>query len=355
MRILHFITPSHVSGAELLVLRVARAQQASGDIARVLSKEHSCFAERAARMGVDLTTASISGKFNIRAIQVLRQEILRFGPDIVCTHLSSASLWGTLAARSCGVPCISVVHGFTSAICYRRAPALLCVSRAVAASMAHQGIPHARMRVIHNGIDLSDHRECAPVELPIPPGAGCIGTVAHLAAKKGYSELLAAAARLPEAHFVVVGEGGMRRRLARAANTSLRGRLHLLGFRDDIPALMRRFDVFCLPSRREPFGLVLLEAMAARRPVVAFDVGGVPEVVEHGVTGFLARPGSVDDLAGQLSRLLQDPELREGFGEAGFQRVRARFTLDRMVAEIQGMCCDEIARQSADRRGMAPL
>jgi glycosyltransferase involved in cell wall biosynthesis len=345
LRVLHFITPSRVSGAELLLLRTARAQVRRGDVARVLCKPHVGFIARACREDVDVVSAPISGKLNFRAVTVLRREIRRFRPDVVCTHLSSASLWGSVAARLCHVPCVAVVHGFNSAFCYRFAPTLVCVSEAVAASMALQRIPRSALRIVHNGIDPSPFLDAPRADLPVPCGAFCVGTVAHLSPKKGYTELMQAALCVPDAHFVVVGEGKMHSTLAGLAQGPLRGRLHLLGFRDDIPSLMRRFDVFCLPSRREPFGLALLEAMAAERAVVAFAEGGVPEIVVANRTGLLAPPGDVPALADCLRRLQQDAALRSAMGIAGRERVWAQFTLDQTVARLQQVFGDEILHQ----------
>ncbi len=332
MRVLHVITPSRVSGAELLLLRLVRAQGPLGIEARVICKPHAAFVQRAASEGADCAVLPISGKFSPRALLVLRREIAGWRPDIVCAHLSTASWWGSLAARWCRVPSVAMVHGFTGARWYRHAGRLICVSHAVAEHMAAQGIPSERLAVVHNGIDPAPYLSGGVAQLPVPDGAFVVGTAAHLSPKKGFAELVEAAALVPEAHFVVAGEGPMRPELEYASAERLGGRLHLLGWRDDMPALMRRHDVFCLPSVREPFGLVLLEAMAAAKPVVVFRSGGAPEVVVEGETGLLAEPGDAADLARCLQQLAGDAELRLRMGEAGRARVLDAFTLDRQAA-----------------------
>jgi glycosyltransferase involved in cell wall biosynthesis len=355
LRVLHFITPSKVSGAELLVLRLAQAQVRHGMTTRILCKRHAGFVDRAQREGVDTRSANISGKLNLRAVSVLRAEIRRFQPDLVCTHLSSATLWGSLAARACGVPCISVVHGFNSAFCYRFAPTLICVSRAVADSMIAKRIAPDNVHVVHNGIDPQPFTSGPLADLPVPPGALCVGTVAHLSPKKGYTELMTAAQLVPDAHFVVVGEGPMRHDLEEVARGPLAGRLHLLGFRDDIPDLMRRFDIFCLPSRREPFGLVLLEAMGASCPVVAFAGGGVPEIVIHEETGLLAPPRDARALADCLRRLQSDGELRRRLGAAGKERLLSKFTLEHTISHWNSIFHEEMTRQYPAAQGVETL
>ncbi len=355
LRVLHFITPSKVSGAELLVLRLSQAQVQHGVTTRIFCKRHAGFIARAQREGVEACGANISGKLNLRAVSVLRAEIRRFQPDLVCTHLSSATLWGSIAARLCGVPCIGVVHGFTSAFCYRFAPALVCVSNAVANNMIAKHISPDNLRVVHNGIDPEPFCAGPVAELPIPEGAFCVGTVAHLSPKKGYAELMAAAILVPDAHFVIVGEGAMRSELEAMAQGPLAGRLHVLGYRDDIPALMRRFDVFCLPSRREPFGLVLLEAMGAGCPVVAFADGGVPEVVVHGTTGLLAPSRDVPALADCLRQLQANPALRQRMGEAGKERLLSNFTLEHTIRRLNAIFREEMTRQCPAAQGAETL
>jgi glycosyltransferase involved in cell wall biosynthesis len=115
------------------------------------------------------------------------------------------------------------------------------------------------------------------------------------------------------------------------------------GFRDDLPALLARWDLFVLPSLWEGFGLVLLEAMAAGRPVVASRVGPIPEIVQHGETGLLVEPGQPGPLADALLKVLENPDLAARFGAAGRRRVAERFTLDRMVAEIEALYADLLA------------
>ncbi len=120
-------------------------------------------------------------------------------------------------------------------------------------------------------------------------------------------------------------------------------RVRFLGARSDVPALMTRFDLFALSSLWEGLPNVVLEAMAARRAVVATKVDGTPEAVTHGWTGVLAPPSNPVVLAQALERLLRDPALRRKYGEAGRQKVEQRFGLDRMVKETQDMYREALA------------
>lgn len=332
---------------------MTRLHAAHGIESLIVSKPHRAFEERATREGVDIVAAPISGKLNPRAIPTIQAMILRFRPDLVCTHLSSASYSGTIAARRSGVPCVAIVHGFNSILWYRGAERMVCVSQAVADHMKRLGIPGSRLTVIHNGIDPAGFDSAVPAALPIPDGAFCIGTIAHLTHKKGLLELVEAAMLLPDCHFVLAGEGKLRRALESASKNRLGGRLHLLGYREDVPSLMKRFDLFCLPSHREPFGLVLLEAMAAGKPVVAFRSGGAPEIVEHGVSGLLAEPGNIRALAACIERFRDDRELRERAGRQGRQRVIASFDLESTASRWAELFERAIAEHRSSR-AMAP-
>ncbi len=345
MRILHIITPSHLGGAELLVFWIAQTQMRRGDTVRVLCKPHQAFFERSKREGVDAVQAPISGKFNLLAIPAIRTQIARFQPDLICTHLSSASLWGALAARSCGIPCVAMVHGFTRPFFYRFAPTLICVSQAVANSMQAQGIAAPRLKVVRNGICPTPFYDAEPADISLPPETFCVGSAAHLSPKKGFQELVEVAKRVELAHFVVAGEGKMKAWLERMSREKLSGRLHLLGFREDMPAIMNRFDIFCLPSKCEPFGLVLLEAMAAGKPTVAFRSGGVQEVIVDGETGLLVNSGDIDAMAESIRKLQRDPVLRQRMGEAGRTRVQTCFTLEQAMDNLNQVFQEERTKQ----------
>ncbi len=342
MKSLHVITPRHLGGAELLAMRIMREHSALGVTSRLITKPHAQVESAARKMDLDVANLQIGGKLNLAAVGRLLREIRTFRPDVVCTHLSTASLWGGLAARLAKVPSVAIVHGFNSPGPYRFADALVAVSSAVAASLADKGVPSSRLHVIHNGIDPTPYLTAAPANIEVPANCFCVGTVAHLSAKKGYRELVDAAARLVDTHFVFVGEGPLRSELeTAAASPELAGRIHLLGFRSDIPQLMARFDVMCLPSWEEPFGLVVLEAMAAAKPVVAFASGGLPEIIVHGSTGLLAPQGDVSSLSNHLAALRDDPEQRRSMGDAGRQRVNS-FTLQETSRKWLALFCDTI-------------
>lgn len=225
-------------------------------------------------------------------------------------------------------------------------PGILAISEAVAADMP-PGM-RERTRVVYNGIDLPrfDARAAEPPAGPVgPPGEGpLVGTVSHLIPWKGQEIFLRAIARLapdhPDWRFVVVGDPifqfrGERDRLeALAAELGILGRVQFAGHREDVPALLSRLDMFVLPSLYEPFGRVLIEAMAARLPIVASRAGGVPEIVVDGESGVLVTPGDDQALAVAIAALLGDPARASAMAGAARARVEARFSLDATVRGV---------------------
>jgi glycosyltransferase involved in cell wall biosynthesis len=200
------------------------------------------------------------------------------------------------------------------------------------------------VRAILNGSSAlpSESHAALRAELGVPDGVPLIGAIANLEARKGLRALLDAFARLPrpDARLVVIGadaepeESSALKDLAAAP--ALAGRVLLAGYRPNARRYAAAFDVCVVPSlRQESFGLLALDAMRAGRPVVATRVGGLPEVVDDGVTGLLVPPGDPAALAAALERLLADPGLARGLGEAGRRRAAERFDAARMAAEYR--------------------
>jgi len=210
------------------------------------------------------------------------------------------------------------------------------------------GVPDRKVRVLMNGVDTE---RFAPGEvdrgdlLPgVPDGAVVVGTVGRLDPVKGHTHLVEAVARLaPSVHLAIVGDGPERGRIEQTvAAAGVGGRVHLLGERGDIPALLRAFDLFCLPSLAEGISNTLLEAMATGLPVVATAVGGNPELVVDGETGRLVPAAAdVDGVAAALGQLAAELALCSHMGEAGRTRAVDHFGLDAMAARYAA-CYEEV-------------
>jgi glycosyltransferase involved in cell wall biosynthesis len=156
-----------------------------------------------------------------------------------------------------------------------------------------------------------------------------VGTVGRLARQKGHETLLEAAALVPEAQFVLVGDGELRARLEAQAGENV----HLTGWRDDVPELLASFTVYAQPSLYEGLCVAVLEAQAAGVPVIATPVGGMRETVVHEETGLVVPAGDAPALAAAVTRLLADQPLGKRLADAAGRRVHERYTGERMVEE----------------------
>ncbi len=212
------------------------------------------------------------------------------------------------------------------------AAAVIAVSHAVADSLIPYGVDCAKITVIPNGLDLTPF-DASAQEPPAPPQVVAVG---RLAPEKGFDVLVEAAplvlARRSDTRFVLAGDGPERDRLAEwVAALGMASEFSLIGYSADVPGLLASSTIVTVPSRREGQGLVALEAMAARRPVIASRVGGLVETVEEGKTGLLVRPEDPVELAEGLIRMLEDRAAGLRMGDAGRARVERDYTVDRMV------------------------
>lgn len=244
-------------------------------------------------------------------------------------------------------------------LCLRGVGRLVVNSQAIAGQLAAAGYPAARVSVLANGVELGDLGNPADRDEPdfgdlgIPPGAPVAGIVGNLRRVKNHLLFVRAMAQVlpafPDARAVIVGqplpsEPHVAAELeAEIARLGLGGRVLLAGFRGEVPALMRRFTVLCLSSHSEGLPNVVLEAMAAGRPVVATRVGGVPELVRDGVTGLLVAPGDVEGFAAAVRRLLAEPDLAARLGEAGRELASGEHSCAAAAATLGGLYLDALA------------
>ena len=274
------------------------------------------------------------------------------GVDVFHAHLTwplacKYPLAGALLARVPAV--VATVHAyprFTMTRPTRLQQRLLggLVSRYIAVSqdlrerlIARMPWPAERITVIHNGVEPGAEPPARDVALRDRLTQGSAQPVVLAAARldrsKGLDVLIEAARALPGARIAIAGEGPERRALReRIEALGLQDRVVLLGWQDDLRALMAAADVVVQPSRNEGLSITVLEAMAAGRPVVASDVGGTRESVADGVTGVLVPPGRPDALAAALDALLRDPQRRAALGAAARARAVASFSAQAMAA-----------------------
>ncbi|MBS1708428.1 MAG: glycosyltransferase family 4 protein, partial [Armatimonadetes bacterium] len=226
--------------------------------------------------------------------------------DIVHCHLSTSSTNGSLAAKLARVPSVATVHGLSGKMSFVAADHLIAVSGEVRRHLVTQGMSEAKISVVHNGIPVGhkpteEERAGARAALRLPLDVPIFGTTARLTPLKGIDQALHAARRVvddvPRAMFVVFGDGASKAEYVEMARSlGLSDNVLFAGYRSDVRDLLPALDVFVFPTLKEAMGIALVEAMAAGVPVVANDVGGVPEVVREG-TGFLVTPGEAVSMA----------------------------------------------------------
>jgi glycosyltransferase involved in cell wall biosynthesis len=224
---------------------------------------------------------------------------------------------------------------------------IIAISDHIARFTVSRGVRYpSRVRRVYHGIEppvtqtLEREGQQIRRDLGIGQDAFVVGNVGRLAPQKGQRHLIAAMPllleRVPNAHAVIAGAGDLEEYLRDLAlELGAAERVHVLGPRRDVPALMHAMDVFAMPSIWEGFGLVLLEAMAAGRPVVASRVATIPEVVLDGETGLLVPAGDPLALADALAQLAGDPEGARTMGEAGRERLRLHFSIEKMVGDTE--------------------
>ncbi len=225
---------------------------------------------------------------------------------------------------------------------YRQVDCFVAASEAIRRMLLQDGVPADQAITVHEGIDMAHVQAAPPVNLHetffLPHRAPVVGNVAALVPHKGQRYLVDAAhlvvQAVPDARFVILGEGELRDHVERQVRDHhLEKHVLLPGFRTDVLGCIKSFDLFAMSSITEGLGTSLLDAMACSRAVVATEAGGIPEVVDPGVTGLLVPPRDPQRMAEAIIALLQDDTRRRQMGEAGFARVSERFTVERMVAE----------------------
>jgi glycosyltransferase involved in cell wall biosynthesis len=303
--------------------------------------------------GLDLIPLAPTNEMDLAAAWRLSRLLKRLKPEIVHAHdphgVAMAALALSMSTELVKPPLVAARRvdfhlkgNSLSRWKYRQVDCFICVSEAIRKMLISDGVPAARTVVVNEGIDL-DRVDAAPParlheELWLPRHAPIIGNVAALVPHKGQRHLIDAASlvvrQVPDARFVIAGEGELHGALERQIRERrLEKHVILLGFRPDVLSLHKVFDVFVMSSVTEGLGTSLLDAMACGKPVVATRAGGIPEVVEDGLTGLLVPTRDPEEMAAAIVRLLNDAALRRRMGEAALLSVRERFSVERMVLD----------------------
>ena len=365
VKVAYVITTLDVGGAEgQFGLLAEGLDRGRFEILVVTLGDESALTARLRRAGIQVTTLRLrtaAGWHALRAasaVSGLLSEIRRFRPQIVHGVLIHGYLLGGVAARLHGVPVFISSRralasaktrfrglGLAEAWVNRFTRVVVANSEAVREdTIRTERLPRAMVCAIHNGIDGTDYptvpNEALKTSLGLHGSEPVIGVIANFIRYKGHVPFLSAFAQLvadhPRAVALLIGEGQERARCeALAQGLQIGHAVRFLGTRSDVPQLMSLVDFVVHPSLTEGFPNSILEGMASGKPVVATNVGGSPEAVLDGVTGFVVPPGDDQALVAPMRILARDLTRRQSMGAAARQRVLSEFALDRMIRRYE--------------------
>ncbi|MFP4472432.1 MAG: glycosyltransferase family 4 protein [Candidatus Omnitrophota bacterium] len=300
---------------------------------------------------LDLRTKNIFSLKLITALPRLRKLCRQNNVDIVHSHTRVTQLCGILLSRIAGCVPVTTCHGFFRVKLSRRilpcwGRAVIAISRQVAEHLQRDfGVSAQKIHMIHNGIDLSrfvpvdDHFRS---QIRSRYGLGnekVIGIIARLSDVKGHDVLVEAMPRIlvhvPDARLMIVGEGKRAEFIEkRVQDLGLQQRVDFFPVSGETEKFLPVFDCFVMPSRQEGLGLSVMEAQSVGMPVVASNVGGLPDIIEHEVSGLLVPPGDADALAGSVIRVLRDRELSRRLGENARSAAVRFYGVDLMADRV---------------------
>jgi glycosyltransferase involved in cell wall biosynthesis len=346
------------AGTERHILALASALRSENITAKIACPDPSPLADRAHELNIDIIPMPKRGQFDWRAALQIRRLVNSGQIQIIHAHngrtalATSAGLLATTGhlvvsqhfldpahTRRRGIAALisRLLHHWIN----RRTDRFIAVSNAVADSMNRRD--HlSNVTVIHNGLSpqiAADLRTSAEIraEFQIEEKSPLIVCAARLEPEKDIASLITAMQtvrdQFPSARCIIAGKGTLQNQLqSQIENLNLQNHVQLLGYRTDTLSLMNTGDCFVLPSLAEPFGLVLLEAMALSKPVIATRIAGPLEIVDENTTGLLVPPSDPPALASAIIQLLRDPESSAAMGHRGRQRFEDHFTDQRMAA-----------------------
>jgi glycosyltransferase involved in cell wall biosynthesis len=359
LKILHLISSGGLYGAERVALDLCKSLKRYGceSIIGVIRNSHNPHvevADEARKNSIDAMIFPCEGQLDVKLIFRIRKYASENQINLMHCHGYKSNFYGLLASKK-GIPIVTTNHNWLTSQSwklrvYRHLDSLLIryFSRVIAVSdgikqeMLTYGVPRGKIRVIDNGIDITRFRdtvspEAVKKEFGLKKEITIIGTIGNLGAEKGHVYLLQAAKNIVKnvgsVKFFFVGDGPLRAYLENeATQLGIGDYVIFTGFRTDIPNLLSMMDIFVLPSVKEGLPMVLLEAMAARKTVVATRVGAIPKVVNN-ENGMLVEPGDAAGLQDAILSLLASEEKRHRYASAGYDTVKTYFSSERMSLE----------------------
>ena len=369
-RILHLNHVAYIGGAEVALLNLLTyidrehcepvIMSPKGDLQRMVRDELRLRCATIPMLpGLNRSTLPrVFARFPLLLYKIAQER-----PDLIYANTNFAALYSGVIGKCLNIPSLAHIRdieplGRMARILIRQNTRLIAISQAVERYLIEETMPPRHISCIYDGVDLRVYQPQTRREAREGVFIGIIGQIGE---RKGHLILLEAL-REPVREqtpvtLLIVGkepahsvEGYTERLRAFVQEHQLEPFVKFLGFRRDVSEVLAQIDILVLPSLQEPFGKIVIEAMAMERPVIASRVGGVPEIVVDGETGLLVPPQDPAALKHALSQLIAAPALRERMGKAGRQRVEACFSLEKHVRATQAVY-RELLHDSAELQG----
>lgn len=347
MKVLHIEAGRHLYGGALQVSYLLNQLPSQGVDCHLLCPPDAAIAE-ACPPSVGVSAVPLSGDVDLLAISRIAKVIRRVEPDVVhCHSRRGADVFGGLAAKLTGVPCVlsrrvdNPEPRWLVPVKYGLFDQVITISQGISSVLETCGVDPAKITCVRSAVDVEAFAQPAErawfsATFQLPEDALVLGMAAQMIERKGHHTLFAALPPLldayPNLHVLILGKGPLEAEIqARAAAAPYAGRVHVAGFRTDMPRILPNLYALVHPATAEGLGIALLQAASAGIPVVSCPVGGIPEAVLDGETGLLCTPDDPAELRSALTRLLSDPAGASRMGAAGQQRMYAEFSIATMA------------------------
>lgn len=366
IKVAHFLSSrlETLSGGDLVILNLLKYLDKERFEPRIL-----CFHEErnpglpvivkvARERNIKTHMINVKGRFDVSAVSKLGKFIEGEGIDVLHCHGYKADVVASLLKQRDPPKRVTTLHGWwigsspklkfydwLDVRAIRDFDRVITVANHIRAALLKKGFSPEKVTCIPNGVDIEEIGSCdgskVRSELKIPSDSIVVGIAGRLSREKGHGYLLRSIAKLPDIILLIVGTGPLERELKMLADRlGIRRRTIFAGFRSDANKYIAAMDIFALPSLSEGLPLALLEAMAAGKPVVASNVGGIPKVVDGKNTGLLVEPGNISGLEQAISRLICDKGLAALLAKDGKDFVENNYSLVVATKKYEGLYYD---------------
>ena len=344
-------------GGEVWMLTVMRELAVRGYSVTLICKPDAEIISHAKKEKIDVLPIRIAGDFDPISISQLVKVYKKRKIDIVIANVGKDIRLAGLAAKFVKGVSVIALHQVDREIknnlryrfTYNSLAKMIVVNSLATKNTLLKNAPwllDEKIKVVYHGIDYEKYstanKRDLRMEFGLSPQDLIIGFVGRLSIQKGIIYMLDAfklvVEKFKNVQLIIAGTGELEVMVEEfVSKFNLENRIHLLGFRKDISDLMKTFDIFLLPSLWEGFGIVLIEAMAAEKPIVATNTSSIPEIVKDGRNGILVPPENAEAISNALMKLISEPELRLKFGDEGLKIVKEKFTIHRMINDYENI------------------